>query len=281
MKEDLTRAETHFAFGRNWASYAEGVSEAEIEKAVADLSRLVGALDGKRFLDIGCGSGLHALAALRLGASEVMAVDIDDNSVGTSEAVLRRFAAKSNWRVEKVSVFDLDPDVHGQYDVVYSWGVLHHTGDMNRAIHQAAGMTAPGGSFAFALYRRIWMDFFWQREKRWYAKALPRAQARARAIYIGLFRMRLYLTRRRFSDYVESYRGNRGMDFYHDVHDWMGGWPYESVLPSEVEELMRPLSFEPERSFVRKGRLFGRDIGMFGSGCDEYVYRRIDGICAD
>lgn len=176
--------------------------------------------------------------------------------------------------MEERSVFDLNPESRGRFDTVYSWGVLHHTGDMVRAIRCAAALVAPGGLFVFALYRRIWMDWFWKWEKRWYARASPKSQRRARAIYIALFHLRLWATGRRFNRYVEGYRAKRGMDFYHDVHDWMGGWPYESISAPEVGDLMRELGFVPERSFVRKGRVFGRDSGLFGSGCDEYVYRR-------
>jgi hypothetical protein len=69
---DLLRQESHFAFGKNWASYARLVTEVLIDEGVRALRRLVGDhLTSKRFLDIDCGSGLHALAALRLGSSEV------------------------------------------------------------------------------------------------------------------------------------------------------------------------------------------------------------------
>lgn len=275
MKHDLTSQETHFAFGRNWASYAEGITQNEVDAAEAGLSRLLGGarLDGRRFLDIGCGSGLHSLAALRLGASEVVATDIDPDSVATTRAVLERHAG-GGWRTKEISVFDLSPETYGRFDVVYAWGVLHHTGDMVRAIRQASSLVAENGEFVFALYRRIWMDEFWRREKRWYAYASPRAQARARAVYVALFRLGLRLTGRRFADYVAGYRSNRGMDYDHDVHDWMGGWPYESILPVEVDAIMRPLGFEPVRVFAHKGGIGGRHIGFFGSGCDEYVYRK-------
>src|SRR5207247_8238271 len=100
-----------FAFGRNWAAYAEKIAHAEIDEAVRGLSRLLGneRLDGKRFLDIGSGSGLHSLAALHLGAKEVVAVDIDADSVATTKAVLERHAPRGTFRVEQKSVFDLDP----------------------------------------------------------------------------------------------------------------------------------------------------------------------------
>jgi 2-polyprenyl-6-hydroxyphenyl methylase/3-demethylubiquinone-9 3-methyltransferase len=134
-QEDLTRAESHFAFGRNWAEYAAKITEAEIREAEAGLVRLLGGerLDGKRFLDIGSGSGLHSLAALRLGAREVVAVDIDADSVATTHAVLSRFFPQGPWRCQETSVFELKPEEWGDFDVVYAWGVLHHTGDLDRA----------------------------------------------------------------------------------------------------------------------------------------------------
>jgi 2-polyprenyl-6-hydroxyphenyl methylase/3-demethylubiquinone-9 3-methyltransferase len=275
-QEDLTRAESHFAFGRNWAEYAAKITEAEIREAEAGLVRLLGGerLEGKRFLDIGSGSGLHSLAALRLGAREVVAVDIDADSVATTHAVLSRFLPQGPWRCQKTSVFALKPEEWGDFDVVYSWGVLHHTGDLDRALDCAARMVSSGGLFLLAIYRRIWMDPFWRWEKRWYAQASPTAQAWARKIYVGLFRLGLLVTGRRFGDYVANYRGQRGMDYYHDVHDWMGGWPYESRKPEEILTKMQTLGFSPVRVFARRGRLLGRDPGFFGSGCDEFVFRR-------
>lgn len=273
---DLTTAETHFAFGRNWASYAESVTEAEIKEAEAGLLRLLGghSPQATRFLDIGSGSGLHSLAALRLGARHVHAVDIDMDSVNTTQAMLSRFAQDHDWKAECASVFDLTPESLGEFDIVYSWGVLHHTGDLDRALRCAARLVRRGGLFVFALYRRILADFFWRSEKRWYARASQSQQANARAVYRVLFRAGLRLRGRRFEDYVAGYRSNRGMDFDHDVHDWMGGWPYESISPEEVEALMRTLGFERVRSFAGRGRFFGRHTGIFGSGCDEFVYRR-------
>lgn len=266
---DLLDRNSHFAFGKNWASYARIVAEADIEQAVLGLQRLAGGdLHGKRFLDIGCGSGLHSLAALRLGAREVVAVDLDLDSVATTRELLRVHAPGQPWSVTERSVFDLRADSSGTFDVVYSWGVLHHTGDMLRALRVAAAMVAPTGEFIFALYHRTYMCWFWKREKRWYAAASSSAQARVRAMYIRLFRL---LNRRAFAGYVANYRSNRGMDFYHDVHDWLGGWPYESILPAETDHFMRQLGMRQIRSFVVRE---GKTRGLLGSGCNEYVYRR-------
>lgn len=278
MKENLTRAETHFAFGKNWAEYAKQITEAAIVEAEKGLQRLLGPrLDGLRLLDIGCGSGLPALAALRLGACEVVAVDIDADSVATTRELLARHAQGRPWRVERQSVFNLTPATYGTFGVVYSWGVLHHTGDLNRALRQGAALVEPsgGGRFAFALYRRVWMDWFWRIEKRWYAHATPAAQKRVSAVYIALFRTGLAATGRSFASFVANYETNRGMEFDHDVHDWLGGWPYESISPPEVAALMGKLGFTPELVLARKGRVLGRDPRFFGSGCDEFVYRRV------
>jgi 2-polyprenyl-6-hydroxyphenyl methylase/3-demethylubiquinone-9 3-methyltransferase len=249
------------------------VGEAQIQEATASLQRLVGdSLNGKTFLDIGCGSGIHALAALKLGASAVLAVDIDADSAATARRMLETHAPAARWQVREVSVFDLEPATVGLFDVVYSWGVLHHTGAMYRALHAAAGLVGPGGQFVFALYRRTPLCRFWKIEKRWYAGASPAAQARARAVYVRVFKFLNWLgNRRTFKDYVANYGQVRGMDFYHDVHDWLGGWPYESISPAEADRLMEQLGLRQIRVFLVPGRA----TGLLGSGNDEYVYGRV------
>lgn len=277
-KNDLLDADAHFAFGKNWASYAELIGEPQITEAKHGLQRLLGgeSLAGKRFLDIGCGSGLHSLAALRLGASELLATDIDSDSVATTRAVLDRHAPGAHYAVQKISVFDLGPERIGQFDIVYSWGVLHHTGDMTHALQKAAALVAPGGVFAFALYRKTWMCGFWKLEKRWYAHSGPRVQKWLRAIYVLAFRCGQNVQGKSFRKYVQTY-GERGMDFYHDVHDWLGGYPYESITSAEVSTAMSRIGLVLVRSLMRlkkMWRIFGKPPGIFGSGCDEYVYKR-------
>jgi SAM-dependent methyltransferase len=266
-------AESRFAFGDNWASYAKLVGEAHIEEARQGLLKLLpaAAFEGRSFLDIGCGSGLHALAAARLGVRHVLAIDLDQKSVATTEALLARHAGSVPWTVRRADVFDLQPRQHGRYDVVYSWGVLHHTGDVAEALAKAAALVNPGGYFAFALYRPTRLDRLWVAEKRWYAKVGPRAQRLARALYVGLLRARLALTGRSLEAYIATYQA-RGMDFGHDVHDWLGGYPYQSIGAGEVEALMARQGLDKLREFAVSRSAV--PVGLFGSGCDEYVYRR-------
>jgi trans-aconitate methyltransferase len=184
---------------------------------------------------------------------------------------LARHAGSAPWTVRRADVFDLDPKRQGRYDIVYSWGVLHHTGDVTEALGKAAALVAPGGHFAFALYRPTRLDRPWVAEKRWYAKASPRAQRLARAIYVGLLRARLALTGQSFKAHVEDYKA-RGMDFGHDVHDWLGGYPYQTIGAPEVEALMTRLGLQRVQEFAVSRS--ATPLGVFGSGCDEYVYRR-------
>jgi 2-polyprenyl-6-hydroxyphenyl methylase/3-demethylubiquinone-9 3-methyltransferase len=262
---------SHFAFGENWASYAETIDESRIVEAEQALIRLFGAdgLRGKTLIDIGCGSGLHAVATGRLGGTRIVAIDIDPVSVETTRKVLKAHAPHLSAEVETLSVFDLTPEKFGHFDVVYSWGVLHHTGALRQAMANAARLVKPEGVFAFALYHRTRMCGLWRHEKRWYASASPRAQNLARTIYVTLLRFRFLATGRNFRSHVANYKSVRGMNFMHDVHDWMGGFPYESISAVEVDELMRSLGFAQVRSFTSP-----MTFGLFGSGCDEYVYKR-------
>lgn len=269
---NLLDADTHFQFGENWSSYAESITTDAIEEAEKGLLKLVSKeeLQERRFIDIGCGSGLHALAAHRQGASHVYCVDIDKDSVETSKRVLDRFAPESHRKVENISVFDLSTDTTGSFDIVYSWGVLHHTGDLDGALRKAAALVAPNGLFIFALYRRTALDAFWKLEKKWYTNAPSGLRRVADTIYISLYRLGLLAKGTSFSTFLSEYKSRRGMDFYHDVRDWLGGFPYESITPSEVDELMRELGLRKVRTFTQKSPW----AGLFGSGCDEFVYAR-------
>lgn len=273
---DLLSADSHFAFGKNWIDYAQKIDKARIAQAAADLQRLSGRerLDGLSFLDIGCGSGLHSLAAIRLGAKRVVGVDIDVDSITASRSTLQRFAPGAMAHFEQVSVFEMTFERYGGYDLVYSWGVLHHTGDMYRALKTAAALVHPGGTLMVALYRKTLFCRVWRMVKRWYSSAAPSTQSQARQIYVWLVRLAFMLKGRDFTEHVSNYWKNRGMDFYNDVHDWMGGFPYESINSQQCHDLFTNLDFELEREFVRQPTLL--HVGLLGSACDEYAFRRIN-----
>ena len=268
----LLSVESHFAFGKNWLDYARKIDEHKIAQAVSDLQRLSGRerFDGLSFLDIGCGSGLHALAALRMGAARVLGVDIDADSVEAACGTVAKFAPQADAQFRVLSVFDMNPQAHGGFDLVYSWGVLHHTGDMYRALSNAAGLVAPGGVFMIALYKKTPYCGPWLAIKRWYAKATPQVQQRAMRVRTGLHRLVLGLAGRSFDDYVRDYGEKRGMDYYNDVHDWMGGYPYESISPQDCRAFVGGLGLSLEREFLSRRYL----TAFLGAGCDEYSFVR-------
>lgn len=273
---DPRELESHFAFGKNWESYAGMVGEEQIRLASEGLDALFSGevLEGKEVIDIGCGSGLHSLAFLRKGVKRLLAVDLDPASVATTERLLAAFGATGSYQVRQLSVFDLRPQDIGLQDIVYSWGVLHHTGGMVEAIRGAASLVRPGGLLALALYRRTLFCGLWTVEKKWYAQASPTAQKHARTLFKALLAVALALTGRSLAGYKKGYQV-RGMDFDHDLHDWMGGYPYESISGADLDRLLVPLGFRLVRSSVRRD--IGARLGFFGSGCDEFLFQRNPG----
>jgi 2-polyprenyl-6-hydroxyphenyl methylase/3-demethylubiquinone-9 3-methyltransferase len=271
MAENLLEVESHFSFGENWAQYAEKIDERRIEEAEKSLIRLVGreSIQGRTFLDIGCGSGLFSLAALRLGCQRLLAVDLDPNSVQTTRKTLERYAPDgANWDCRRISVFDLDPAKVGTFDIVYSWGVLHHTGAMYKAIEKASAMVKPEGMLTLALYGKTPFCGLWRIEKRIYSRSPKWVQRAIEKVYSAVVAARLALKGESLKKRRETYFQQRGMDMYHDTRDWLGGYPYESISPQEAMTFMHKLGFEPIRSFVCPS------IGLLGAGCDEYSFTK-------
>jgi 2-polyprenyl-3-methyl-5-hydroxy-6-metoxy-1,4-benzoquinol methylase len=266
----LTERETHFEFGENWKNYARSIDQKRIDSAIEGVRKLFpGGLAGKTFLDIGCGSGLHSLAALSLGAESVTAIDIDENSVSTTHELLTRYAPHSKWTAKVASIFEASPDELGKFDVVYSWGVLHHTGDMWGAIERATNFVNSGGQFAIAIYSTTSCDWMWKAEKKFYSQAPRPIQWIIKQIYMAAFFAGLTLLGRNPISYARNYSEKRGMNFSHDAHDWLGGYPYETASATEIHDRICEMGFTEERSFpLRKSR------GLFGSACHEFVFQK-------
>jgi SAM-dependent methyltransferase len=267
---NLTERETHFEFGENWKNYAKTIDQKRIDFAVEGMRKLFpDGLAGKAFLDIGCGSGLHSLAALLLGAASVTAVDIDENSVSTTQELLTRYAPNSKWTAKVASVFEASPASLGQFDVVYSWGVLHHTGDMWRAIECAAHLVNHDGRFAIAIYSATKFDWFWIAEKRIYARAPRIIQLGIRWLFMAALLLRFTMLGRNPVSFLRQYADARGMNFSHDTHDWLGGYPYETATATELHDRISRMGFTELRSF----RL-PTTRGLFGTGCHEFVFQK-------
>jgi SAM-dependent methyltransferase len=266
---DRRQIDSHFAFGENWKAFVETLSEESIAEAVRGLTKLFPAdeLRGCDFLDIGCGSGLSMLAPLRLGAKSVTGIDIDPNSIEATRAVLTRHAAGQTWHAQVTSVFDFTPENGQTYDVVHSWGVLHHAGDMWPAVRKAAALVSPKGYLALALYRKTPLCGFWRVEKNFCTRSGVFVQAAIAVVYRGIYKVALLVTGRSPAAYISACKSARGMSWSHDVHDWLGGYPYESVKPQEVSAVLGEVGFDEVRSLEKLAAV----KGLFGLHCDEFV----------
>lgn len=261
-----------FAFGRNWLSYTKLVSEQRIAAATASLAEALPYPDmtGRSFLDVGCGSGLFSLAAQRLGAT-VHSFDQDAESVRAAAWLRGRFGSLDGWVIEQGSIIDHDYTRRlGQFDVVYAWGVLHHTGDLWTALAAAAGLVAPNGSLFVAVYNDQGFESrVWTRVKRSYNDASPlNRRLLIAASYCYLHRhdplrtaARLALRRRGTAGRVLR---PRGMSARHDLVDWVGGYPFEVAKPERVFTAVHDRGFELRRLTTCAG----------GLGCNEFVFER-------
>jgi 2-polyprenyl-6-hydroxyphenyl methylase/3-demethylubiquinone-9 3-methyltransferase len=261
-----------FPFGRNWASFLGVLTEARIQEAERSLREMLGAerLAGAAFLDAGSGSGLFSLAAMRLGARRVHSFDFDPDSVACAHELRRRyFPDAQNWTVEQGSVLDPDYMIRlGQWDIVYSWGVLHHTGRMWDALEHVISRVQPPGLLFVSIYNdQGRVSTGWRLVKRLYNTGPVGRIAvvstfvpyfAARGLTVDLLRGRSPAARYR------EYRASRGMSLLHDWKDWLGGYPFEVAKPEEVFEFCRRRGFSLERLTTCGG----------GFGCNEFVFNR-------
>lgn len=146
MSSPTSDGERRFRFGANWKRFLRSLTPERLATAEDSLRHALGVDDlrGKRFLDIGCGSGLFSLSAARLGAS-VHSFDYDQDSVECALDLRARYAPEAEWSIERGDALDRGYlGGLGTFDVVYSWGVLHHTGDLWSALDNALIPLEPG-----------------------------------------------------------------------------------------------------------------------------------------
>jgi 2-polyprenyl-6-hydroxyphenyl methylase/3-demethylubiquinone-9 3-methyltransferase len=257
-----------YEFGRNWSRFArKSFSQERVDIARRHMLALLKLddLKGLDFLDIGSGSGLHSLAAFQAGAGRIHSLDYDPDSVATTTFMREQAGNPKTWTVERGDVLDADYMANlGQWSFVYSWGVLHHTGDVWTAIDNASRTVAPGGIFYIALYAADVQDDpdFWLRIKQEYNQSGKLKRFRMEWWYAWVYIMgRSPLGLPRLITRMVRHRFSRGMSMFSDIRDWLGGWPMEFVYDKDVIQFLEDKSF----------RL--RNIKT-GEACSEYVFDR-------
>ena len=263
-----------FQFGENWKHFLSTLNETRIVEAEKSLKEMlqVEDLTNKSFLDVGSGSGIFSLAAKRLGA-RVHSFDYDPESVACTMELRRRyFSGDSDWTVEEGSVLDANYlQSLGKFDVVYSWGVLHHTGKMWQALENVSEPVSDDGKLFIAIYDDIgWRTTMW----RWIKKAYNRLPRPLKMPFIFLILVpgqskavvQSILTGR-LNEYIQSwtqYSKNRGMSRWHDAVDWIGGYPYEVATAGQLIDFFKAKGFEMLQVKPPDYKL----------GCNELVFAR-------
>jgi len=253
-----------FDFGSNWEGFSkQHVDSRRLEIACESLQSLLEkkSLAGKSFLDVGCGSGLFSIAAYQLGTKKVVGIDVNPRCVEISQTNRDLLAPGAPIEFHVASV--LEPDQLkrlGTFDLVYAWGSLHHTGAMWNAVGNVSRCVGPGGVLILAIYNKHLTSSMWNAIK-WIYNQVPKLLQRFMIlIFAGIIYLAKFLVTR-----TNPLKKDRGMDFWFDVIDWVGGYPYEYATPVEIEQFVCDHGFSLRR-------YVGAQVP---TGCNEFVFRKL------
>lgn len=261
-----------FPFGENWLNFLNILSDEHILEAEKSLRTFLGDYDlkGKRFLDIGSGSGLHSLAARKMGA-DVVSFDYDPHSVAcTKELKSRYFQSDETWKIDQGSILERSfVESLGEFDVTYAWGVLHHTGVLWQALYNAQIPVRQGGLLFVAIYNdQGIVSSLWKIVKRfycsgWFGRALMSVIFYPIFFLSGLLIDLIHL--RNPATRYHEHKKYRGMSLLHDWRDWLGGYPFEPAEPGRIISFYTNLGFE----------LVHLQSTGHGFGNNQFLFRRV------
>lgn len=271
-----------FNFGINWFHYVKNVVNEQIVFQAKD--SLLQYIDEEyynkqTFIDVGCGSGIFSLGAIFLGCKKVISFDCDKKSVETTLMLKKKFEylipQNVEWEIFYGNILDrqLVNKLKNLGDIVYCWGVLHHTGNMWEGIKNVCEIVAPSGILILSIYNKTPVSKIWCKIKKFYNN--HRLLQPVLGLLYGLFVCAGYIAKNKtFNLYRE-----RGMHVFYDAIDWLGGYPYEYASFDEVKMFVEHCGFElvkvvrklPEENY--KPTLF-KILRAKNTGCNEFVFKK-------
>lgn len=260
-----------FDFGQNWLDFSQKVLNPEkVQQAKQDFSDLLNNINikGKSFLDIGFGQGLSLFSAAEKGTKSFG----NDINPKCTEVLRNNISYYPKLNISDITVVTgsiLNSSVIDQlvkkspnglrYDIVHSWGVLHHTGNMKKAIQNAASLVKPGGYFIIAIYNCHWTSPLWKVIKRFYCNSSESIKKLMIYTFYPIIWIFKYLVTGQ-NPKMQS----RGMDFYYNVIDWIGGYPYEYADTRSIQTFLTKLGFSSLKT-IRSS---------VPTGCNEYIFKK-------
>jgi 2-polyprenyl-3-methyl-5-hydroxy-6-metoxy-1,4-benzoquinol methylase len=274
LYENIYEEKSCFSFGKNWQEFLLHLDNKKIESAKKSLTDFLGQnnpLSKKTFIDIGCGSGLFSLAAYQLGASKVVSIDVDRFAIKCANHLKTKNGSPQNWKIVEGSALNNDLVASlGKFDIVYSWGALHHTGNMYNAFDNLANLVEKGSLIYLAIYNNNTNKIFegtsslWLKIKKKYGQSGDMTKFMMEKIYSAYLMIGLMAHLKNPISYIKNYSSQRGMSFSIDIKDWLGGYPYEFSTADEIinffenKENMKCIKLKRNRSL----------------GCNEFLFKK-------
>jgi len=258
-----------FSFGQNWRNFLKLLTTEKIIIAKQSLTNFLGNMSNKKVLDIGSGSGLFSYSFYMLGVKKIVSFDIDKFSVECTKFLRSRVKNHDKWEIYHGSILDKGfISELGKFDIVYAWGVLHHTGKMWEAIKNTTTLINPNGLLYLAIYNKSKFSKYWLKIKEFYNLSPKIGKILLNLFFVSIIHF-LYPVFKFTNPFkrVKNYQKNRGMDFFIDVKDWLGGYPYEYATFKEVIKTIERIN--PKLKLIKFKK-------VTSTGNNEFLFKKFD-----
>ena len=256
-----------FSFGKNWSKFISRAEDSSYIDAFNSLKKLIShtSISKGSFLDIGSGSGLFSMSAVKLGFN-VTSFDLDLDSVNATKLTKKKFFPnQSTWKIYKGSILDnnfLKKILKNQkFEIVYSWGVLHHTGDLQTSLKNSIQLVKKNGYLILAIYNDQGLfSNYWLIVKKMYN-------------YNFIFKLLIIILHAPYflffipiiKIFLKKEFDNRGMKIWYNYLDWIGGYPFQTSKPSDL------INFVQNQNF----KLVYKNLVGTKLGCNEFIFKQI------